>query len=134
MNVFSPLARAFGLLRLSLQRLFSQIGLAACLGLGIAVAVMLASAIPMFSNAVQLRVLQTRIEADEQNTVRPPFAFMMAYYGAINGTVEYEDYLKDDAFQQSKPQILVWEVPERFMTQPLDKAEASFLRDAGLRP
>ncbi len=43
-------------------------------------------------------------------------------------------YLKDDAFQQSKPQILVWEVPERFMTQPLDNAEASFLRDAGLRP
>jgi putative ABC transport system permease protein len=98
MNVLSPFARAFGLFRLSLQRLFNQLGLAVCLALGIAVAVMLASAIPMFSNAVQLRVLQTRVEADESSARRPPFAFLFAYYGAINGSVEYEDYVRDDAF------------------------------------
>lgn len=98
MDVFLPLARILGLIRLSLQRLFSQFGLSACLALGIAVAVMLASAIPMFSSAVQLRVLQDRIETDEQNTRRPPFAFLVAYYGSINGPVEYEDYLRDDAF------------------------------------
>lgn len=102
MGVFSPLTRVFGLVRLSFQRLFNQFGLAACLALGIAVAVMLASAIPMFSNAVQLRVLQDRVEADDQNRRRPPFAFLVAYYGSINGPIEYEDYLKDDAMVRSR--------------------------------
>lgn len=98
MNVLSAVARFAGLIRLSFKRLFSQLGLAAALTLGVAVAVMLASAIPMFSNAVQLRVLQQRIENTEQNQRLPPFAFVVAYYGSISGQIDYEDYLKDDAF------------------------------------
>lgn len=131
MSLLSPLARIFGLVRLSLQRLFSQFGLAACLALGIAVAVMLASAIPMFSNAVQLRVLQDRIETDEQNTRRPPFAFLVAYYGSINGPVEYEDYLKDDDMVMSRvPNALRMPISQtvryvhtpKFRLFPADKA------------
>jgi putative ABC transport system permease protein len=98
MNVLSSFARLAGLIRLSVKRLFSQLGLAAALSLGVAVAVMLASAIPMFSNAVQLRVLQQRIENAEQNQRLPPFAFVVAYYGSISGQIDYEDFLKDDAF------------------------------------
>jgi len=107
MGMLSSLARLPGLLRLSLQRMFSQIGLAACLALGIAVAVMLASAIPMFSNAVQLRVLQNRVEEGEANARRPAFAFMIGYYGSINGAVDYSDYQKDDAFVTRRfPELL----------------------------
>jgi putative ABC transport system permease protein len=62
----------------------------------------LASAIPAFSDAVQLRVLQTRVDANAENTRRPPFAFMYAYFGSISGQVEYEDYLKDDAFVRGR--------------------------------
>ncbi len=87
-----------GVFRLAIQRLFNQFGLMVSLAFGVAVAVMLTSAIPAFSDAVQLRVLQTRIDANADNTKRPPFAFLMAYFGSINGQIEYEDYLKDDAF------------------------------------
>ena len=40
-------------------------------------------------------------------------------------------YLKDDAFRTSKPKTLIWEVPERFLTQPLTD-EAKWLRETGL--
>lgn len=88
----------FGVFRLALQRLFNQFGLMASLAFGVAVAVMLTSAIPAFSDAVQLRVLQNRIDDNADNTKRPPFAFLFAYFGSINGQIEYEDFLKDDAF------------------------------------
>jgi len=42
-----------------------------------------------------------------------------------------EAYLKDDAFKESKPKLLIWEVPERFLTLPLTK-ESSWLQDTGL--
>ena len=87
-----------GIIRLAVQRLFSQIGLNACLALGIAMAVMLSASIPAFSDAVQLRVLQTRVETNSENTRRPPFAFMYAYFGSISGQIEYEDYQKDDSY------------------------------------
>jgi putative ABC transport system permease protein len=68
----------------------------ACLTLGIAVAVALASAIPIFSDAVQLRVLQNRVEVDQDRSRRPPFSFVYAYYGSISGVIEFEDYLEDN--------------------------------------
>jgi alginate O-acetyltransferase complex protein AlgJ len=43
------------------------------------------------------------------------------------------EYFKDDAFQLSTPSVMVWEVPERFLTLKLER-EAKFLRDAGLQP
>jgi putative ABC transport system permease protein len=99
--------RVFGLFRLALHRLVNQFGLAVCLGLGIAVAIMLASAIPLFSNAVQLRVLQNRVEDGEQASRRPAFAFMLGYYGSISGPIDHEDYLKDDAFISKRfPELL----------------------------
>ncbi|MGQ0708774.1 MAG: alginate O-acetyltransferase AlgX-related protein [Rhodoferax sp.] len=44
-----------------------------------------------------------------------------------------EKYLRDDAYLQSPPKVLVWEVPERFLTLPLGE-EAQWLSKAGLRP
>jgi alginate O-acetyltransferase complex protein AlgJ len=41
------------------------------------------------------------------------------------------DYLKNDAFLQSKPKVLVWELPERFLYMPLHE-EAGWLKKAGL--
>lgn len=37
------------------------------------------------------------------------------------------DYLTNDAFQLSKPKVLIWEIPERFVTMPL-KDEATWLQ------
>lgn len=44
-----------------------------------------------------------------------------------------EKYLQDDAFLQSPPTVLVWEVPERFLTLALTD-EAHWLHKVGLRP
>ena len=44
-----------------------------------------------------------------------------------------EKYLRDDAFLQSPPTVLVWEVPERFLTLALTD-EAHWLHKVGLRP
>ncbi len=43
------------------------------------------------------------------------------------------DYIKDDAFTSSPPQVLVWELPERFLGVPLDQ-ESTWLKQAGLAP
>lgn len=48
--------------------------------------------------------------------------------GFLTSTIQY---LKDDSFRTSKPSWLIWEVPERFLTQPLTN-ESRFLREAGL--
>lgn len=40
-------------------------------------------------------------------------------------------YLNDEAFKQSKPKLLIWEIPERFLTLPLTK-ESTWLHDTGL--
>jgi alginate O-acetyltransferase complex protein AlgJ len=37
------------------------------------------------------------------------------------------DYLKDEAFKTEPPQVIVWEVPERFMTLPLTQ-ESTWLK------
>ena len=42
-------------------------------------------------------------------------------------------YLTDNAFQSAKPQILIWEVPERFLYAKLDD-ESKWLEKVGLRP
>lgn len=41
-------------------------------------------------------------------------------------------YLRDDAFKGSKPKVLIWEIPERFLTLPLDK-ESAWLVESGLK-
>ncbi len=41
-------------------------------------------------------------------------------------------YLKDDAFRTAKPALIIWEIPERFLTLPLE-SEATWLRDVGLQ-
>ena len=51
-----------------------------------------------------------------------------------------KDYVKDDAFRTAKPNLIIWEVPERFLTLPLDadtgkqsESDTSWLRDIGLQ-
>jgi putative ABC transport system permease protein len=99
----------FGIIRLALQRVFSQLGLMLALMLGMAVAVMLASAIPTFSDAVQLRLLRERIDAKVQKDQQqyPPFAFMLTFLGSGSKAIEYEDYARDDALvTQQLPAVL----------------------------
>lgn len=38
------------------------------------------------------------------------------------------DYLADDAFKTAKPKLIIWELPERFMTPKLDEREKQGLK------
>jgi len=42
-------------------------------------------------------------------------------------------YLKDEAYRSSKPKVLIWEVPERFLDAPL-AGEAGWAREVGVAP
>lgn len=48
--------------------------------------------------------------------------------GFLEATTQY---LKDDAFQTAKPKVLIWELPERFITGQID-GEQTWLENAGL--
>lgn len=49
--------------------------------------------------------------------------------GFLQATTQY---LKDEAFRSAKPKVLVWEVPERFLTSKLDE-EQRWLGKVGLQ-
>lgn len=49
--------------------------------------------------------------------------------GFLQATTQY---LKDEAFRSAKPKVLVWEVPERFLTSKLDQ-ESTWLKNVGMQ-
>ena len=78
------------LLTLAARRLWHQRLLMACLLAGLVAAVGLLSGIPLYTDAVQNRLLQG--ELTEAGTYRPPFAFLWRYIGAWNGDITWEAY------------------------------------------
>lgn len=65
--------------------------------------------------------LQQSLETKVLNTAMDGGGFLQAA----------TQYLKDDAYRYSKPRVLIWEVPERFLGAPLD-GEESWLGTSGL--
>ncbi len=39
------------------------------------------------------------------------------------------DYFRSEAFRETPPKLVVWEIPERVVNQPIGDEEAAFLRD-----
>jgi len=62
--------------------------------------------------------LQQALQVQVLNTARDGGGFIRS----IN------EYLTDDAFRTSKPQLLIWEIPERVLTGPLDPQEQAGIR------
>lgn len=67
--------------------------------------------------------LQQALSAKVLNTAKDGGGFLQAT----------TQYLKDEAFRSSKPKVLIWEVPERFLGDPLEEEE-TWLQTAGLKP
>jgi alginate O-acetyltransferase complex protein AlgJ len=65
--------------------------------------------------------LQQNLRASVLNTAMDGGGFLQAM----------GEYLKNDAFLQSKPKVLVWEIPERFLYMPLTE-ELGWLKKVGL--
>lgn len=57
--------------------------------------------------------LQRALQAEVLNVAKDGGGFLQSL----------KDYVNDQAFQAAKPQLIVWEVPERVFSQPLSEAE-----------
>ena len=75
-------------LRLSLRRLWSQRYLMLCFLSGIVAAVALLASIPMYSDAINKRLLSSQLE---EGSALPPFAFVWRYIGAFEGDIPLSD-------------------------------------------
>ena len=84
----------------ALKRLRSNFGLTLCAWLAAVTAVALASAIPSYAEAANLRLLRDEIRQQEERAGRSPFALLFRYVGAWNTPLEWErvapadDYLR----------------------------------------
>ncbi len=67
--------------------------------------------------------LQQALAAKVLNTAKDGGGFLQAA----------TEYLKDESFRSSKPKVLIWEVPERFLGMKLE-GETKWLQTVGLRP
>lgn len=82
------------------KRLRANLGLTLCAWLAAVTAVALASAIPTYAEAANLRLLRDEIRQQEERTGRSPFALLFRYVGAWNTPLEWErvapadDYLR----------------------------------------
>jgi putative ABC transport system permease protein len=92
------------LLSLAARRLWNQRLLMLCLLLGLVAAVGLLSAIPLYADAAQNRLLQGELSdseataGDEVASARPPFSFLWRYIGAWHGNVAWDRYGPVDAY------------------------------------
>ncbi len=92
----SAFYRTVSLTILALKRLWNHRLLMVCLWLGISFAVGITSAVPLFTDATQNRLLQGELTEDGSN--RPPFAFMWRYIGAWNGNIDKAGYDQVDTY------------------------------------
>ena len=78
------------------KRLWAHKGLTLSLLLGWTAAVGLSLSVPLYSDAVNHRLLREELETTREGT--PPFAFRFRYIGAWHGVKDWEDVQQADAY------------------------------------
>jgi len=68
--------------------------------------------------------LQERLSAKVLNTAKDGGGFLQSA----------TEYFNDEAFKANPPKLVVWELPERFLSPPLEAKEPGWLATVGLRP
>lgn len=76
---------------ITFKRLWAQKGLTTAVVLGITAAVALIMAVPLYSDAVYLHILEENIELEAGKRHRPPFTYLYDYIGSWYDPVEWED-------------------------------------------
>jgi putative ABC transport system permease protein len=96
------------------KRLWNQRLLMLCLLVGLITAVGLLSSIPLYADAVHLRLLQG--ELTEAGTYRPPFAFLWRYVGAWHGEIAWDALAPADEYL-SRQAIDIIDLPLDFQVR-----------------
>jgi putative ABC transport system permease protein len=84
------------------KRLWSHRGLIACLALGLAAAVALAVAVPLYSDGVNYKLLNTALAQASSEGRRPPFSFIFSYVGSWYTPITVEQYDPVDKYLQEQ--------------------------------
>jgi hypothetical protein len=81
------------------NRLVAQWGLVLASILGLIASVSLVMSIPLYADAVYMRILQRKIyRPDAQEPARPPFSFLYIMNGGSKGTKQWEDIEGFDSY------------------------------------
>jgi len=94
------LVRIVSTVRIAFQRLRRQLGLEVLLLIGVTSAVAFCAAIPLYTNTIYNRLLQT--ELFDQRRSMPAFALLFRYKGAEHGALQWEDLGEVDAFLRQR--------------------------------
>lgn len=86
----------------ALKRLWSHRGLIACLALGLAAAVALAVSVPLYSDGVNYKLLNTALSQASSDSRRPPFSFIFNYVGSWYTPVTIEQFDPLDEYLRSQ--------------------------------
>lgn len=112
---------------LAARRLWSHRNLMLCLLVGLVAAVGLLSSIPIYSDAVNNKLLQG--ELTEQGTTLPPFAFVWRYIGAWNGDIDGEAYAPVNQYLTEQSAEIV-NLPSDMQVRHLRTAKLRLFPDA----
>jgi putative ABC transport system permease protein len=82
----------------ALKRLWTHRGLVACLLLGLAAAVALSVAVPLYADGVNYRLLNASLASAAAESRRPSFTFIFSYVGAWHKPVTLDEYQPVDTF------------------------------------
>ncbi len=131
--------------RLVLWRIWSRRWLMGCLLVGLVTAVALLSSIPMYSDAINKRLLNSELEG---GATLPPFAFVWRYIGAFDGDISLDQYASANTYLSEQaaavvglplqsqvrhlrsPRLQLWPTEATFSTnQPLLNTNVGVLTD-----
>jgi putative ABC transport system permease protein len=88
--------------KITLKRIWAQRNLALATELGLIAAVALLMVIPIYSDAVYYRILQTELGSISESQDHPPFAYLYQYIGSWSGSVQWEQVEALDTYLTSE--------------------------------
>ena len=92
------LLTSFSALAFALKRLWRHRGLVLCLFVGLALAVALAVAVPLYSDGVNYNLLNAALNQTAVENRRSPFSFIFHYVGSWHTPLEIDQYTSADQF------------------------------------
>lgn len=91
----------------ALKRLWTHRGLIACLLLGLAAAVAMAVAVPLYADGVNYNLLNASLSSAAAESRRPSFTYIFSYVGAWHQPVSVEQYQPVDIYlREQAPGVL----------------------------
>ena len=92
----------FSSLSFALKRLWCYRGLALCLAGGLAAAVALAVAVPLYADGIQYNLLNAALAKSAEQTRHSPFTFIFHYVGSWHAPVDPEQYAPVDTYMRQR--------------------------------